>query len=97
METKKSNNLVITIVSVSSLDKLAIGDIFLFSTTGPRYVFYGRTPDGRFLYVRIDNNRKYYRHRNRQVFNVNHNGGLYIANGELFIDFETAMSCATRL
>ena len=97
METKKSNKLEITIVSVCLMDKLAVGDIFLFSTAGPKYVFLRRTPDGRFSYMRTDNHRKYYCRRNRQVFNMDADGGLFIANGELFIDFQTAMACATRL
>ena len=97
METKKSNKLEITIVSLFKMDKLAIGDIFLFSTDGPKYVFLGRTPDNSFYYMRTDNKRKYYRRRNRQVFNMDANGGLFIANGELFIDYETALACVTRL
>ena len=99
METKKSNNKPeITIVSLSYLDKLAVGDIFLFSTTGPKYVFLGRTLDGvRFLYMRTDTKLRYIRRRNRQVFCMDANGGLFIANGELFIDYQTAMLCATRL
>ena len=96
METR-SNKLEITIVSLSYLDQLAVGDIFLFSTTGSKYVFLGRTAAGRFSYMRTDTKRKYFRRRNRQVFNMDHNGGLFIANGELFIDFHTAMTCATRL
>ena len=95
--TTTTNKLDITIVSLSYLDKLDCGDIFLFSTTGPKYVFLCRTPDGRFSYRRTDTKRKYYRRRNRQVFNMDHNGGLFIANGELFIDFQTAMLCAIRL
>ena len=97
METKKSNKLEITIVSLFTMDTLDYGDIFLFSTVGPKYVFLGRTSDGRFSYMRTDNKRKFYCRRNRQVFNMDANGGLYIANGELFIDFQTALSCATRL
>ena len=97
METKKSNRLEITIVSLSYLDKLDCGDVFLFSTIGPKYVFLGRTLDGRFSYMRTDTKRKYCRRRNRQVFNMDHNGGLFIANGELFIDFKSAYACATRL
>ena len=97
MEATTTNNLDITIVSLSYLDKLDCGDIFLFSTTGPKYVFLCHTPDGRFLYMRTDTKRRYNRRRNRQVFNMDANGGLFIANGELFIDYETAMACATRL
>ena len=97
METKKSNKLEITIVSVFEMDRLAVGDVFLFSTTGPKYVFLGRTPSGRFSYMRTDNKRKCYSRRNRQVFCMDANGGLFIANGELFIDFQTALTCATRL
>ena len=96
METR-SNKLEITIVSLSYLDKLAVGDILLFSTTGPKYVFLCHTPDGRYLYMRTDTKRKYFRRRNRQVFNMDADGGLFIANGELFIDFQSAMSCAARL
>ena len=50
METT-NNKLEITIVSLSYLDKLSIGDIFLFSTDGPKYVFLGRTPDNNFYYM----------------------------------------------
>lgn len=94
MET--TSKLDITIVSLFRMDKLAVGDIFLFSTDGHKYCFLGRTPDGKFSYMRTDNKRKYYCWRNRQVFNMDANGGLYIANGELFIYFQTAMVCATR-
>ena len=99
METTTTNKLDIniTIVSLSYLDKLDAGDIFLFSTTGPKYVFLRRTPDGRFSYMHTGTKRRYYRRLNRQVFNMDHNGGLFIANGELFVDFKTAMACATRL
>ena len=97
METKKSNRLEITIVSLFKMDKLAVGNIFLFSTDGPKYVFLGRTLDGRFSYMRTDTKRKFYSLRNRQVFNIDANGGLFIANGELFIDYQTALLCATRL
>ena len=97
METKKSNKLDITIVSLFKMDKLAVGDIFLFSTDGSKYVFLGRTLDGRFSYMSTDTKRKIYSRRNRYVFNMDADGGLYIANGELFIDFQTAMACATRL
>ena len=81
------------------MDKLAVGDIFLFSADGYKYVFLGRTPDGRFIYKRTDmrTKRKIYSHRNRYVFNMDADGGLFIVNGELFIDFQTAMACATRL
>ena len=95
METKKSNKLEITIVSLFKMDNLAIGDIFLFSTDGPKYVFLGRTPDGRFSYMRTDNKRKYYSLRNRYVYNMDADGGLFICNGEVFVDFQSAMSCAT--
>ena len=94
METT-TNKLDITIVSLSYLDKLDCGDIFLFSTTGPRYVFLCHIPDGRFLYMRTDTERRYTRRRNRQVFRMDADGGLFIANGELFIDFQTALTCAT--
>ena len=94
METT-NNKINLTIVSVRLMDRLAVGDIFLFSTTGPKYVFFGRTSDGRFSYMRTDNKRKCYSRRNRQVFCMNANGGLFIANGELFIDFESALKCAT--
>ena len=97
METKKSNKLEITIVSLFKMDKLAIGDIFLFSTDGPKFVFLGRTPDNNFYYMRTDTKRRYSCRRNRQVFNMDADGGLFIANGELFMDFQSAMLCATRL
>ena len=99
METKKSNNLEITIVSLFKMDNLAVGDIFLFSADGFKYVFLGLTHDGRFCYKRTDmrTKRKIYSRRNRQVFKMDANGELFIANGELFIDFQAAMSCATRL
>ena len=96
METT-NNKPEITIVSFSSMDKLAVGDIFLFSADGFKYVFLGRTPDGKFSYMRTDTKRKYFRHRNRYVFNMDADGGLFIANGELFTDFQSAMLCATRL
>ena len=96
METT-NNKLDITIVSLFKMDKLAVGDIFLFSADGFKYVFLGRTSDGRFSYMRTDTKRKYFRLRNRQVFNMDADGGLFIANGELFTDFQSAMSCATRL
>ena len=96
METT-NNKPEITIVSLSYLDKLDCGDIFLFSTTGPKYVFLRRTPDGRFLYMRTDTKRRYNRRRNRQVFNMDAYGGLFIANGELFIDYQAALTCATCL
>ena len=98
METT-NNKLEITIVSLIKMDKLSIGDIFLFSADGYKYVFLGRTPDGRFIYKRTDmrTKRKIYSHRNRYVFNMDADGGLFIVNGELFIDFQTAMACATRL
>ena len=95
----ETNNLVnITIVSLSSMDKLAVGDIFLFFADGFKYVFLGCTPDGQFCYKRCEmrSKRKYYSRRNRQVFNMDADGGLFIANGELFIDYKTAMVCATR-
>ena len=105
MET--NNNLTtneITIVSILVMDKLSVGDIFLFSTDGPKYVFLGRTYeqhgnrfDCRFTYMRTDNKRHYSCRRNRLVFVMDVDGGLFIANGELFIDFESAMSCVTRL
>lgn len=95
METNKSNKLEITIVSLFKMDNLAVGDIFLFSSDGFKYVFLGRTPDGRFSYMRTDNKRKIYSRRNRCVFNMDANGGLFIANGELFIDYQTALKCAT--
>ena len=96
--TTTSNKLDITIVTLSQMDKLAVGDIFLFSVNGPKYVFFGRTPDGRFSYMRTDTKRKFYSSlRNRYVFNMDADGGLFIANGELFIDYQTAMACATRL
>ena len=99
METTKSNKLDITIVSLFKMDKLAVGDIFLFSADGFKYVFLGRTHDGRFSYMRTDmrTKRKIYSRRNRQVFNMDADGGLFIANGELFVDFKSAMACATRL
>ena len=99
METKKSNKLEITIVSLFKMDKLAVGDIFLFSADGFKYVFLGRTPDGMFCYRRTDmrSKRKIYSRRNRYVFNMDVNGGLFICNGELFTDYQTAMLCATRL
>ena len=93
METKKSNKPEITIVSLFKMDKLAFGDIFLISTDGPKYVFLGRTPDGRFSYMRTDNKRKYYSRRNRYVYNMDADGGLFICNGELFTDLEAAMAC----
>ena len=96
METT-NNKLEITIVSLFKMDKLAVGDIFLFSADGAKYVFLGLTPDGKFSYMRTDNKRKYYSLRNRYVFNMDADGGLFIANGELFIDYQTAMACATRL
>ena len=95
METT-NNKLEITIVSSIKMDKLAIGDIFLFSTDGPKYVFFGRTPDNSFYYMRTDTKRRYSCRRNRQVFCMDADGGLFIANGELFIDYQTAL-CATRL
>ena len=85
METTTSNKLEITIVSLCKMDKLAVGDIFLFSADGPKYVFLGRTLDGRFSYMRTDTKRKYYSLRNRQVFNMDADGGLFIANGELLV------------
>ena len=98
METT-NNKLEITIVIISKMDKLAVGDIFLFSADGFKYVFLGLTPDGMFCYKRTDmrTKRKIYSRRNRQVFNMDADGGLYIANGELFVDYETALLCATRL
>ena len=93
METT-NNKLEITIVSLSYLDKLSIGDIFLFSTDGPKYVFLGRTPDNNFYYMCTDTKRRYSCRRNRQVFCMDADGGLFIANGELFIDYETAMACS---
>ena len=98
METKKSNKLEITICSLSSMDKLAVGDIFLFSADGFMYVFLGLTPDGMFCYKRTDmrTKRKIYSRRNRQVFNLDADGGIYIVNGEVFIDFNSSL-CATRL
>lgn len=96
METT-NNRPEITIVSYSLMDRLAVGDVFLFSTFGPKYVFYGRTSDGRFSYKRLDTKRKYYCRRNRYVFVLDVDGGLFIANGELFLDFDTAMACATVL
>ena len=86
MET--NNNHEITIVSLFKMDKLSVGDIFLFSTDGFKYVFLGRTLDGTFSYMRTDNKRRCYSRRNRQVFNMDVNGGLFIANGELFIDYK---------
>lgn len=96
METT-TNRLEITIVSLFKMDKLAVGDIFLFSADGFKYVFLGRTPDGRFIYRRTDmrSKRKIYSHRNRCVFNMDVNGGLFIVNGELFIDYQSALKCAT--
>ena len=96
METTH-NTLSITIVSLFKMNKLSVGDIFLFSVDGPKYVFLGCTPDGRFSYMRTDNKRKFYCRRNRQVFNMDPRGGLFIANGKLFIDFQSAMACVTRL
>ena len=99
METT-TNKLDITIVSLFKMDKLAVGDIFLFSADGFKYVFLGRTLDGMFCYKRTDmrTKRKIYSRRNRQVFNMDADGGLFIVNGELFVDYQTAIiSCATRL
>ena len=98
METT-NNKLDITIVTSTKMDKLAVGDIFLFFADGDKYVFLGITPDGLFCYKRggMRSNRKYYSCRNRQVFNMDADGELFIANGELFIDYKTAMVCATRL
>ena len=90
METT-NNKLEITIVSLSKMDKLAIGDIFLFSADGPKYVFLGRTPDNSFYYMCTDTKRRNSCRRNRQVFKLDANGGLYIANGKLFVNFQTAM------
>lgn len=100
METTKNKPLFkpeITIVSLFKMDKLSVGDIFLFSADGFKYVFLGRTLDGRFCYRRTDmrSKRKIYSRRNRQVFNMDVNGGLFICNGEIFIDYQTAFSCAT--
>ena len=97
METT-NNKPEITIVSLFKMDKLAVGDIFLFSADGFKYVFLGRTPDGSFCYKRTDmrTKRKIYSRRNRYVFNMDADGGLYIANGELFINYQSAL-CATRL
>lgn len=96
METTK-NKLEITIVSLFKMDKLSVGDIFLFSADGYKYVFLGRTPDGRFCYrlCGIRSKRRVYSRRNRHVFNMDVNGGLFIVNGELFIDYQTALKCAT--
>ena len=96
METT-NNKLEITIVSLFKMDKLAVGDIFLFSADGFKCVFLGRTSDGKFSYMRTDNKRKYYSLRNRYVFNMDADGGLFICNGEVFTDFQTALACATRL
>ena len=96
METT-NNNLEITSVSLFTMDNLSVGDIFLFTADGPKYVFLGRTPDGKFSYMRTDNKRKFYSHRNRYVFNMDVNGGLFICNGELFVNYQSAMICATRL
>lgn len=100
METTKNKPLFkpeITIVSLFKMDKLAVGDIFLFSADGFKYVFLGRTLDGRFCYKRTDMRTKriLYSRRNRCVFNMDANGGLFIVNGELFIDYQTALTCAT--
>ena len=96
METKKSNKSEITIVSLIKMDKLAVGDIFLFSADGFKYVFLGRTSDGSFCYKRTDmrTKRKIYSRRNRQVFSMDADGELFICNGELFTDLETAMACS---
>ena len=93
----KTNKVEVTIVSIANMDILTIGDIFLFTADGPKYVYFGRTPDNNFYYMRTDTKRRYSCRRNRLVFVMDVDGGLFIANGELFIDFESAMSCATRL
>lgn len=97
METT-NNKPEITIVSVIKMEKLAVGDIFLFSSDGIKYVFLGRTLDGRFSYMRTDTKCKYYSSlRDRYVFNMDADGALYIVNGEVFTDYQSAMACATRL
>ena len=54
METNNNlNNLKtneITIVSILVMDKLSVGDIFLFTADGPKYVYLGRTPDNNVHY-----------------------------------------------
>lgn len=92
METT-NNKLEITIVSLFKMDNLSVGDIFLFSADGFKYVFLGRTPDGQFCYRRCEmrSKRKHYSRRNRYVFNLDADGGLFIVNGELFIDYKTAL------
>ncbi len=97
METTTNNNLEITIVSLFKMDNLSVGDIFLFSADGPKYVFLGRTPDNSFYYMRSDNKRRYSCRRNRRVYNMDVNGSLFISNGQLFIDYQSAMTCVTRL
>lgn len=93
MET--TNNLNITIVSLTLMDRLAVGDIFLFSTYGDKYVFLGRTSTGNYSYMRIDNKRKYSCRYKRCVYYMDVNGGLFIVNGKLFDDYQTALKCAT--
>ena len=97
METTNNtlNTLNITIesffVSLFKMDKLSVGDLFLFTADGPKYVFLGRTADNSYYYMRIDNKRRYRCRRNRQVFYMDADGELFICNGELFFDFNTAM------
>lgn len=94
-----TNNLDITIVSLSSMDKLAVGDIFLFFADGYKYVILGKTDDGQFRYKRCEmrNKRVYTCHRNKGVFKMDADGGIIIANGSIYFDLETALLCATRL
>lgn len=88
------NKPEITIVSLFKMDNLSVGDIFLFSADGFKYVFLGRTFDGRFCYKRTDmrTKRKIYSCRNRYVFNMDADGGLFIVNGRIFIDYQTALT-----
>lgn len=97
METT-NHNLTITSVLICQIDKLSVGDIFLFTADGPKYIFLGRTPDGFFSYMRTDNRRKFYRRRNNLVFVIDDAVyGLFLVNGEVFCDYQSALSCATRL
>ena len=92
-----NNATSVIIVSIANMDKLTIGDIFLFSTDGPKYVFLLNTPDGRFTYMRCDNKRHFSCRRNRKVFVMDVDGQHYIINGQLFVNYKYGQRCAIRL
>ena len=86
METTNNNGYYRS----ARMDKLAVGDIFLFFADGYKYVFLGLTPDGKFCYRRCEmrSRRKHYSQRNLLVFVKDNDGDVLVGDGKLFVNYK---------